>query len=56
MQTEYIVEVSGFKDLHYYYRMRKVGLVLRVLKWRYLEITLSNLMLHLYMKTSGRHQ
>ena len=52
MQTEYIVEVSSFKDLHSYYRMRKVSLVLRVLKWTYLEMTLSNLMLHLYMKTS----
>ena len=52
MQAEYILEVSSFKDLHYYYRMRTVGLVLRVLKWRYLEMTLSNLMLNLYMKIS----
>ena len=48
--------VAGFKDLHSYGRMRTNGLALRVLEWRYLQMTLNceekpNLMLHLYMKT-----
>lgn len=31
----------SFEDLHSYGRMSKVGLVLRVLKWRYLEKALN---------------
>ena len=41
MQSEYILGVAGFKDLHSYGRMRTIGLALRVLKWRYLEMTLN---------------
>ena len=50
-----LLGVGGFKDLYSHGRMKTVGLVFRVLKWRYLQMTLNlkekpNLMLHLYMK------
>ena len=32
---------SGFKDRHSYGRMRTIGLVLRLMKWRYLQMTLN---------------
>ena len=57
MQPVYILGIASLKDLHSYCRMRTIGFVLRLLKWRYLQMTLNwekkpNLMLHLYMKTS----
>ena len=56
MQPEYILGIAGFKDLHYYGRMRTNDLVLQMLKWTYLQMTQNweenpNLMLHLYIKT-----
>ena len=39
-QSVCILGVASFKDLHPYCRMRTIGLVLRVLKWRYLQMTL----------------
>ena len=42
MQAEYILEVSGLKELYSYRRIRTVGLVLKVLKWRrYLQMILN---------------
>ena len=41
MQSEFIVGVASSKDLHSYGRMTIIGLLLRVLKWRYLQMTLN---------------
>ena len=50
-QPEYILRI------HFFGRMGTIALELRVLKWRYLQMTLNweekpNFMLYLYMKTS----
>ena len=41
MQPENILGVAGFKDLYFYGRIRTIGLALKVLKWRYLQMTLN---------------
>lgn len=59
MQPEYIlVGVAGLKNLDSYGRMRTIGMALRVMKWRYLQMALNlekkpNLMFYLYMHTSS---
>ena len=41
MQPEYILGVASFIDLYSYVRMKTVGLVLSMLKWRYLQMALN---------------